>query len=135
VTDRCLAPKCGRPLKTDESKARGYGPVCWGRINPAGPHIPAPAHDIDPNQIPLMEVPVQDEQLTFRKAHRLTVERSEANTYRGECSCDIEWAWLSVAGLGGLEAPWREHLADSVSAKADGHPRDGGEDAMRDREA
>lgn len=68
MTDRCLAPKCGRRLKTDESKNRGYGPVCWRRINPAAPVIPAPAHAADPNQIPLpLEATVPNEPQTFRK--------------------------------------------------------------------
>lgn len=28
---RCKAAKCGRPLRTEKSKLRGYGPVCWRR--------------------------------------------------------------------------------------------------------
>lgn len=54
MNDRCQAPTCNRPLKTEESKQRGMGPVCWGRANPTTPTAPAPAeHPVDPNQIPL----------------------------------------------------------------------------------
>ncbi|WP_116201295.1 DUF6011 domain-containing protein [Amycolatopsis circi] len=31
MTARCKAAKCGRPLRTEASKRRGYGPVCWRR--------------------------------------------------------------------------------------------------------
>lgn len=55
MTARCRRPECGRPLRTEESRARGYGPVCWRRLNPAEPRpvIAAPVHAVDPEQIPL----------------------------------------------------------------------------------
>lgn len=28
---------CGRLLRSDEARKRGYGPVCWRKRNPAAP--------------------------------------------------------------------------------------------------
>lgn len=76
MTARCRAPRCGRPLKTEESKARGYGPVCWRREHPTEPRPPAavsPVRTVDPDQIPLpLEHPVD---LETRKAAIDTVAR------------------------------------------------------------
>ncbi|WP_409186459.1 DUF6011 domain-containing protein [Amycolatopsis sp. VS8301801F10] len=52
MTARCKAAKCGRPLRSEKSKKRGYGPVCWGREHPTVPSGPVTAdHPVDPNQI------------------------------------------------------------------------------------
>ena len=55
MTARCRRPECGRPLRTEESVARGYGPVCWQRIHPGV--AARPAGELDPDQIPL---PLED---------------------------------------------------------------------------
>ncbi|WP_033288277.1 DUF6011 domain-containing protein [Amycolatopsis jejuensis] len=129
-----VCEKCHRPLKDVESKRRKYGPVCYRKLfGPPEPKLrsskarpsaarPVDHHPVDPNQIPLMEVEVPVN-ATPEVQHRLTVEHSgiNPNTYRGECSCDDAWAWVSLVGLGGLEGPWRDHIASLPSAKDDGH--------------
>jgi hypothetical protein len=37
MSERCVAVKCGRPLKDPVSRERGYGPVCWRKLHPAPP--------------------------------------------------------------------------------------------------
>lgn len=39
----CANQRCGRPLRSAASKARGMGPVCWDQAHPrpARHHIPA----------------------------------------------------------------------------------------------
>ncbi|WP_134667884.1 DUF6011 domain-containing protein [Amycolatopsis sp. CFH S0078] len=139
MTDRCQAPKCGRRLKTDESKARGYGPVCWSRINPAAPVIPAPGHAADPNQIPLpLENPVDAE--TRKAAIDVLARRQLAEDVRdAEGRTTVTYSRISAEDTEAVAArvlaivesirpsdeqyaAARDHLADSVSAKADSHP-------------
>lgn len=67
MTARCRAERCGRPLRTEESRARGYGPVCWRRQHPPTPTIPGPVHAADPGQIPL---PLEDH-VDAETAHNL----------------------------------------------------------------
>ncbi|UKD55124.1 DUF6011 domain-containing protein [Amycolatopsis sp. FU40] len=32
MTAWCRRAQCGRPLRSEKSKRRGYGPVCWRRM-------------------------------------------------------------------------------------------------------
>lgn len=45
---RCRAARCHRRLRDAESVARGYGPVCWRRINP-----PAERRRATPTHLPV----------------------------------------------------------------------------------
>ncbi|MGW4484303.1 DUF6011 domain-containing protein [Amycolatopsis sp. NPDC004368] len=64
MSARCQAPTCNRELRTEESRRRGYGPVCYRRKFGAPPPAPGrtqvsvpahvtPDHPVDPDQIPL----------------------------------------------------------------------------------
>ncbi|MFF1958002.1 DUF6011 domain-containing protein [Streptomyces sp. NPDC058220] len=54
---------CGRPLRTQESRARGAGPVCWAATRP---HIHRPAAATTPEPIPgQTELPLQPIQPTL----------------------------------------------------------------------
>ena len=144
MTDRCLAPKCGRRLKTDESKARGYGPVCWSRINPAAPVIPAPGHAADPNQIPLpLENPVpmstrfprifdvdaeEPRDVTFLRTHEgEIVERTSRGRWMITGSPD-ELDWLDVTEYAPLHeivtSRTRDQLRDIACGVIGDHARD-----------
>ena len=82
VTARCQHPRCGRPLRTEESVARGYGPVCWRRMHP-WVFVAPPTAATNPDQIPLpLENPVQFISLTENNDH-------EGETWR---------YWLQVDG-------------------------------------
>ncbi|MFB9926041.1 DUF6011 domain-containing protein [Amycolatopsis halotolerans] len=144
MTDRCLAPKCGRRLKTDESKQRGYGPVCWSRINPAAPVIPAPAHAADPNQLSTEDIVTNYERVILESDTRgrilIAAENAEgySQNYRlagpeylfdngYETLARVELDQRAVEKIRQYLAIWDEihaakQAADAASAKADSHP-------------
>lgn len=157
MTDRQCS-ECGKPLKDPVSRKLGIGPKCWlKKYGPAhrSPHAPKPApaaHPVDPGQIPLpLENPVDAE--TRKAAIDVLARRQLAEDVRdAEGRTTVTYSRISAEDTEAVAArvlaivesirpsdeqyaAARDHLADSVSAKADRHPRDGGEAAMRDREA
>ena len=60
MTERCRAPRCGRPLRTTESQERGYGPVCYRREFGSGWRlvpITAPSRTGAAAELPLFDLP------------------------------------------------------------------------------
>lgn len=133
MTARCQAPTCNRPLKTEESKRRGMGPVCWRREHGAPPaprglashhHIPAAEpHPVDPNQIPLpLETLVDAE--TRKAAVDVVARHALHREIDHAVSCGrIEWS--DYPDL--VEADWGRVLdrvaaiAQSIAPSEDGY--------------
>lgn len=143
MTAQCV--ECGKPLRDPVSRRLGIGPKCWTRIHGTSspsPHTPTPSpavHPVDPNQIPLpLEAPVDAE--TRKAAIDVLARRQLAEDVRDiEGRTTVTYSRISAEDTEAVAArvlaivesirpsdeqfaaAW-DHLANSVSAKADSHP-------------
>lgn len=123
MTARCRAERCGRPLHTDESRVRGYGPVCWRRLNPAEPRpvIAAPVHAVDPEQIPLPLEATVDEK---PKPYTVTLQYTTTVTFTVDADSPQDAYQEAVDGMmyGDLRPESTEaDSPDLIKLAHDGH--------------